>query len=261
MTLSVGKKLRLSRIVPSGGKTVIVPIDHGIEAHFKELENPRKLVSEFVEGGADALLMRRGTIKQTYDLFAGKAGLLCRVSGATGTSPDVLDQRLESSISEAVRLGADAVIFTLVVGHPKENDMFQMFGELSDMADDLEVPLVGEADVWDKAQGEKWELLRQGVRTIGEEGADLVKSYFPPEPQHFKDIVRYSLVPVVAAGGPKVDDPKEVLKFVKNVMDAGAVGTSIGRNVWQYKSPAKMIKAMSLIVKQGKSIEEAARAL
>ncbi len=258
---SVGKNLRLRRIVPPGGKTVIVPMDHGIEAHFKELENPRKLVSEFIEGGADALLMRRGVIKQTYDLFAGRAGLLYRISGATGTSPDVLDQRLISSIPEASRFGADGVIFTLVVGHPKENEMFHMFGELSDVADDWEMPLVGEADVWDKASGEKWELLRQGVRTISEEGADLVKSYFPPEPQHFKDIVRNSLVPVVAAGGPKVDDPREVLKFVKSVMDAGAVGSSIGRNVWQYRSPAKMVKAMSLVVKNGKSVEEAARAL
>ncbi len=207
------------------------------------------------------MLMRRGTIKKTYDLFAGKAGLLYRVAGATGTSPDVLDQGMESSIPEAVRLGADGVIFTLVVGHPHENEMFRMFGELSDEADDWRIPLVGEADIWDKAKGEKWELLRQGVRTLSEVGADLVKSYFPPEPEHFKDIIRYSLVPVVAAGGPKVDDPKEVLKFVKKVIDAGAVGSSIGRNVWQYRNPAKMVKAMSLVVKEGKSVEEAARAL
>ena len=259
--LSVGKKLRLSRIIPPAGKTVIVPIDHGIEAHYKELEDPRKLVSEFLEGGADALLMRRGTLKQTYDLIAGRAGVLYRLSGATGTSPDVLDQGIASSIPEALKLGADAVIFTLVVGHPRENEMYRMFGELADTADKYEIPLLGEADIWDKAKGEKWELLRQGVRSLSEEGADVVKSYFPPEPQRFKDIISYSLVPVVAAGGPKVDDPKEVLKFVKQVMDAGAAGTSIGRNIWQYRSPAKIVRAMSLIVKQGKSVEEAARAL
>lgn len=259
--LSVGKQLRLSRIIPTGGKTVIVPIDHGIEAHYRELEDPRKLVREFIDGGADALLMRRGTLKQTFDLIAGKAGVVYRLSGATGTSPDVLDQGVASDIPEALRLGADAVIFTLVAGHPKENEMYRMFGELADTADRYEIPLIGEADVWDKAKGERWELLRQGVRSLSEEGADVVKSYFPPEPQHFKDIIRYSLVPVVAAGGPKEDDPKSVLKFVKHVMDAGAAGTSIGRNIWQYKSPAKMVRAMSLVVKHGKSIEEAARAL
>ncbi len=259
--LSIGKKLRLSRIIPPEGKTVIVPIDHGIEAHYRELENPRKLVSEFIDGGADAILMRRGTLKQTYDLVAGRAGVVYRLSGATGTSPDVLDQGVASSVPEALKLGADAVIFTLVVGYPNENKMYQTFGELADVADRYEIPLVGEADIWDKAKGEKWELLRQGVRSLSEEGADVVKSYFPPEPQHFRDIVRYSLVPVVAAGGPKVDDPKEALKFVKQVMDAGAAGTSVGRNIWQYKSPSKIVRAMSHIVKHGKSVEEAARAL
>jgi len=257
----IGKEIRLRRIIGIEGKTVIVPMDHGIEAYFKELENPNELVAEIVKGGADALLMRRGLVKKTYNLITGKVGLIYRVSGATGTSPDVSDQRLLSTVTEALKFGADAVVFTIVVGHPHENDMLQVYGTLSDLAEDWGMPLIGEVDTWEKASGDKWELLRQGVRVVSEEGADLVKSYFPPETEHFRDIIRYSLVPVVAAGGPKFNNPRDFLTFVRNVMDAGAIGVATGRNIWQYENPRKMVEAVSSIVKQGKSVEDALKVL
>jgi class I fructose-bisphosphate aldolase len=54
---------------------------------------------------------------------------------------------------------------------------------------------------------------------------------------------------------------REFLQFVKRIMDAGSVGTSIGRNIWQYKEPKKMIRAMSKIVKEHASVDEALKAL
>jgi DhnA-type fructose-1,6-bisphosphate aldolase and related enzymes len=239
--ISVGKKLRLARILRENGRTIIVPIDHGIENYYGELEDPRKLVKEFLEGEIDAILLRRGTLFKVCDLIAGKVGVIYRISGATGTS-DVFDQRIISSVDAALKHGADAIIYSVVIGHPKENDMFQMFGELSDKAREFEIPIIGEVDVWAEAKGDRFELIRQGVRALSEEGADIVKSYFPNEFDSFKKIIRYSLSPVVAAGGPKLSNPIKVLEFVKQVIDAGAVGTSIGRNIWQYEKPSKMIK-------------------
>jgi len=253
--------LRLARILPKNNKTVIVPIDHGIEGYYPELEDQRRLVREFIDGGADAILLRRGTLMKVADLIAGRAGVILRVSGATSTSKDLGDQRLISSVRESLLYGADAIVFTLMIGHAKENDMLTLFGNLVDEADEKGLPVIGEVDVWEKASGDRFELIRQGVRVLSEEGASLIKAYFPNERERYKDIIKYSLVPVVAAGGPKLDDPIRVLTFVKDVIEAGAVGTCIGRNIWQYKEPRKMIKAISIIIKDNKGVEEASKAL
>ena len=245
----------MARVLPRDG-TVIVPIDHGIEAYYPELENPEKLVREFVEAGADAILLRRGTLFRVHNLL-GKTGIVYRVTGATGTSADMSYQMLVSSVEEALRVGADAIVDTVTAGHPKEHEMFQWFGMLSDEAHEHEMPLLGEVEVWSKTTEDRAELTRLATRSLGEEGADLVKVYFPDNLDYYSKIVKYSLVPVVAAGGAKMSSERQILEFVKRIMDAGSVGTSIGRNIWQYKEPKKMIRAMSKIVKEHASVDEA----
>lgn len=256
----IGKKIRLARIMPSN-RSIIVPIDHGVEAYYPELEDPSSLVKEFIEAKADAVLVRRGTLFKVQDILAGKIGIVYRVTGATGTSADPADQMLIATVEEALRDGADCLVYTITVGHPQENEMFRRFGILSDEAHEHEIPLMGEVEPWSKSTESKAELLRQGTRSLCEEGADVMKCYFPEELDYYRKIVKYSLVPVVAAGGAKMNTGREVLQFVKNVMDAGAIGTSIGRNIWQYKEPKKMINAISKVVKEGASVDEALKAL
>lgn len=252
----IGKSIRMRRILSQSG-TVIVPIDHPIEGYYPELEEPNRLAREFVEAQVDAILVRRGTLFRVYDTVAGKMGIIYRTTGATGTSPDPSYQVLLSSVREALRLGADAIVDTVTIGHPKEHEMFHWFGMLSDEAHQQELPLVGETEVWSKISENRAELTRQGVRSLGEEGADLVKCYFPDDLDYYSKIVKYSLVPVVAAGGPKMKSEREVLEFVKRIMDAGSVGTCIGRNIWQNSEPKKIIKAISRIVKEHASVNEA----
>ncbi len=254
--------MRLRRVVPPSGRTVIVPIDHGIEGYYEQLENYRSLVEALVSGGVDALLMRRGLLGRVADIVAGRVGIIYRVSGATITSPDVQEQRLIGTVFEAVRVGADAVVFTVTIGHPREADMLTAFGEVVDEASYYGMPVIGEAEPWSKAsEEEKPELLRQGVRILSEEGADIVKTFFPKDTSFYPKIIKYSLSPVVAAGGPRLTTRLDVLRFVKAVMDAGAIGTCMGRNIWGWDDPALMVKAVSLIVKHNASVEEAYRVL
>ncbi|MGC9209487.1 MAG: class I fructose-bisphosphate aldolase [Nitrososphaeria archaeon] len=258
--MTVGKEIRLRRLIRNN-RTIIVPIDHPVEGYYRELEDPSFVVREIVKGGADGILLRRGSVLRTYNLFAGRLSLVYRVSGATGTSGDLGDQRLLSSVVEAIKFGADAVVYTIILGHPKENDMFQDFSRLVEEADEFEMPVIGEVDVWEKAKVDRFEYLRQGVRALGEEGASIIKTYFPEDFSLYRDLVRYSIVPVVAAGGAKMDSPLKVLEFVRAVMDAGAIGTSIGRNIWQQKEPSRMIRAIRKIVRENASAEEAAKML
>lgn len=257
--MNLGKSIRISRIVGSDGKTIIVPIDHAIEGYYQELEDPEWLINEFVKGGANAVLLRRGMLARVWRLVAGRLGVVYRLNGATGTSPDVTDERVISGVEDALLKGADAVVYTIIVGHPKENDMLADFGEISDAAYSMGMPLIGEVDTWPSSPTDKAELLRQGVRTLSEEGADLIKTYFPEDVSYYTKIIRNSLVPVVAAGGPKMNSVKDVLVFAENIMKAGAIGVCFGRNVWQSRSPSSTLLALSAIVREGKSAEEASR--
>jgi len=64
-------------------------------------------------------------------------------------------------------------------------------------------------------------------------------------------------VPVIIAGGPKAATTREVLQMVSDSLKAGGAGVSIGRNVFQHENPAKMVKALSALVHDGATVDEA----
>jgi class I fructose-bisphosphate aldolase len=70
-------------------------------------------------------------------------------------------------------------------------------------------------------------------------------------------VVQGCSVPVVIAGGEKMESDREILEMVKGAIDAGGSGVSIGRNVFQHEDPSKMVQAISAIVNDGKGVDEA----
>ena len=73
----------------------------------------------------------------------------------------------------------------------------------------------------------------------------------------FTQVVEGCSVPIVIAGGPKMDSDREILEMVKGSIEAGGAGVSIGRNVFQHKDPTRMVRAISAIVHDGGSVEDA----
>ncbi len=67
--------------------------------------------------------------------------------------------------------------------------------------------------------------------------------------------------PVVILGGPSRGDDRGVLQDIRNAMDAGAVGITIGRNIWANEQPARMVAALSAIVHQDAPVDVAMREL
>ena len=49
------------------------------------------------------------------------------------------------------------------------------------------------------------------------------------------------------------------LPVVKGAIEAGASGTSIGRNVFQHQNPTKIVKALAMIVHENADVDEALR--
>ncbi len=79
-------------------------------------------------------------------------------------------------------------------------------------------------------------------------GATVVKTYWC---EHFDRVVHGCPVPVVIAGGPKCETTLEVLQFVYDGMQSGAIGINLGRNVWQSEHPAAVARALQAIIHEG----------
>jgi len=101
------------------------------------------------------------------------------------------------------------------------------------------------------------QYVEYAARLGAELGVDLVKTYYTGSVETFRRVVKACHVPVVAAGGPRKETAKEALEMVKEVMEAGAIGVTIGRNVWAHPDPVGMTKAIRKIVMQNATVTEA----
>jgi len=270
MTTSMGKTLRLGRLFDADSNTsMILPMDHGVEEPvYGELERPRDLVASLARAGVNAFLMRRGLAAFAAETIAGRAGWVQRLTGRTGLSPGLeTEQLVFAGVEEALRNGADAVVPTFFIGPETEAIQVPQLGAIADECNKLGVPLlaeifpVGGPDATPYDGPYTVDDMRVAVRVASEEGADFIKTWYTGDPESFRRVIDYSLVPVLIAGGPKARNDRDVLEMVRGAMDAGAAGIAMGRKIWQSRDPAAMVAALAAIIRQGASVDEAAALL
>jgi class I fructose-bisphosphate aldolase len=104
-------------------------------------------------------------------------------------------------------------------------------------------------------------VIQHAARVGNEMGADIVKVSYTGSSESFRKVVAGCSVPVVIAGGPKMDSDREILEMVKGSIDAGGAGVSIGRNVFQHPAPSRMVQAISTIVHDGSGVDAALKML
>ena len=266
---ALGKQLRLSRLFdPVSQTSIIIPMDHGIEdPNYSQLEDPRKLVADLARAGVNAFLMRRGLARFTAESFAGRAGWVQRMTGRTGLAHDDSDQLLLASVEEAARSGADAIVPTVFLGGQTEKVHLPLIGQLGDEAGKYGIPLLVEVFPTGDANAHPYDGpytvgdMRVAVRAASEEGADFIKTWYTGDPKTFSQVVAYSTVPVLIAGGPKARDERQVLEMVKGAMDGGARGIAMGRKIWQSSNPAGVVEALKRIIRHGASVDDALDAI
>jgi fructose-bisphosphate aldolase / 2-amino-3,7-dideoxy-D-threo-hept-6-ulosonate synthase len=270
MTTSIGKTLRLGRLFDADSNTsMILPMDHGVEEPvYGELERPTELIASLAQAGVNAFLMRRGLAAFAAETFAGRAGWVQRLTGRTGLSPGLeTEQLVFASVEEALRNGADAVVPTFFLGPETEAIQLPQLGAIADECSKLGIPLlaeifpVGGPDATPYDGPYTVDDMRVAVRVASEEGADLIKTWYTGDPESFRRVIDYSLVPVLIAGGPKAENDRDVLQMVRGAMDAGASGIAMGRKIWQSRDPAAMVGALAAIIRHGASVDEAAKLL
>lgn len=243
-----GKTRRLGRLFREDGKTVVVPMDHGVPAGAVEgLADIRKTVNLVAKGGADAILVHAGVAK-TVDTT--HLGLILHLSGATRLTNSPNWKTQLCSVKEAVRLGADAVSVHINVGSEHEQIMLETFSRILEECDDFSMPLLAMMyPRGPKIQDEhSYDVVSHVVRLGYELGADIVQTNFTGDVESFRDVVNSVRVPIVVAGGPKANSASECLRTVYESVKAGAAGVSMGRNVFQHQDPTVMTRAIVEIV-------------
>jgi fructose-bisphosphate aldolase, class I len=267
-TLAPGKRARLRRLLfefgPGQGTLLLLPIDQGIEHGPRDFfPNPASKDPEYqfrlaAEAGYSALACQIGLAEKYYPDYAGQVPLLLKVNGKTDVPPsDRAFSSCNASVEDAVRLGADAVGYTLYVGSPRQDDDLAQLRGVREDCDRYGMPLV----IWSYPRGEYIEskggqnsfyAIDYAARLAMEMGADIVKLNMPkispdkdkdsPAPYNELDVSQEEAIRqvvesagrslVVLSGGSRVDD-QTVLDHTRMILEAGGSGVIFGRNVWQ----------------------------
>ncbi|MBU4548110.1 MAG: class I fructose-bisphosphate aldolase family protein, partial [Euryarchaeota archaeon] len=191
--------------------------------------------------------------------YGSDIGLIIHLSASTSLGSDPNHKVLVTSVEKAIKLGADAVSVHVNVGSEKEPEMLIKLGTISEICDDWGIPLIAMMYPRGKSISDEHnaDVVKLAARVGAELGADIVKTNYTGDPDTFKEVIAGCPVPVVIAGGPKVETEQELLEMVKNSIEVGGAGVAIGRNVFQAKSPQRTIRAISEIVHNKLDVEEA----
>lgn len=276
MGFSTGKKTRLHRLMyeygPGNGTMMFLPIDQGLEhGPIDFLTNPDALDPDFqlrlaLEGGFSGIVYQIGLAEKYMRRYAGRVPLVLKLNGKTNIPADnsPFSPQL-ASVEDAVRLGADAVGYTLYVGSARQDEDFRQFWKVREDAERYGMPII----VWSYPRGDAVKAkggidtlyaVEYAARAALEVGADVVKvnvpifdynmndpkeaeafNKMPKEYQALKEDYASAIARVVRSaghgmvlfsGGSKLDD-EDLLKKATEAMQNGATGLIFGRNIWQ----------------------------
>jgi fructose-bisphosphate aldolase/2-amino-3,7-dideoxy-D-threo-hept-6-ulosonate synthase len=234
-------------------------MDHGITiGAVQGLKDIESTIDGITRGGADAVLTQRGIAGRVHP-NKNEKGYIVHLNGSTAIGPDENDKRQTGTVEDAIRAGADAVSFHINVGSKHEREQIEDLAAVTSQAERFGLPVLAMA----YARGPEIdehdpEPLGHAVRLAEELGADLVKTAYSGDAESFQHVIESTSLPVVIAGGSKGSD-EETLDMVRGAMDAGAAGVSMGRSIFQHDDPEAITRAVSAIVHDEASTDEALR--
>ncbi|HLE54116.1 MAG TPA: 3-hydroxy-5-phosphonooxypentane-2,4-dione thiolase [Thermoplasmata archaeon] len=250
-----GLQNRLARIIrPTTGRTVMLAVDHGyFLGPTRKLEVPRKTIEPLLPY-ADAIMITRGALRTSVDP-GYQTPVVLRVSGgASVLKEDLSHETVTTGMREAVRLNASAVALSIFVGAPHEHESLVNLGKLVDEGEEVGMPVLAVTAVGKELEKRDARYLSLACRIASEFGAHFVKTYYCED---FEKVVESCPVPLVVAGGPKLETDLDALELTQHAIEAGAAGVDMGRNIWQAANPVGMIRAVRAIVHEHASAKEA----
>ena len=270
--LSTGKRARLHRLLygagPANGTLMLLPIDQGLEHGPRDFfPNPAAKDPEFQlqlarDGKFSGIVFQIGIASKYMTKYAGAVPLVLKLNGKTEIPSDATPlSPLIASVEDAVRLGADAVGYTLYIGSAQQQADFIQFAKVREEAERYGMPII----VWAYPRGDAIEAkggrdsfyaIDYAARVAAELGADVVKVNTPkfnstkdataPAPYNSTQFTLHEALSqivqsagktlVIFSGGEKLAEGSAVDK-AREGMHAGGTGIIFGRNMWQRPMP------------------------
>ncbi len=250
-----GLKNRLARIIkPHDKRGVMLAVDHGyFLGPTERLEEPRKTIAPLLPH-ADSLMLTRGVLRTSVDATY-PVPVVLRVSGGSSIiGKDLSNEKITTSVKDAIKLNVSALAMSIFVGAPHEHESLVSLGNLVNEGEEYGIPVLAVTAVGKELEKRDARYLGLACRIASEFGAHLVKTYYC---ENFEKVVRACPVPVIIAGGPKLATELDALKLTFDALQSGASGVDMGRNIWQSDHPVAMIKAVKAIVHQNATVKEA----
>jgi len=256
VSTDIGRSFRMRRMFKSDGRIVVVALDHGaFMGPAPGWIDPAPTVEAVVKGGADAIMTTLGVVEKCGHIAAGRSSVILSTPMSTN---------MDATVDAAMNLGVDALKIFATVGGAEEQGTMASLWSTSLACKRKGLPLLAEMfpiksekvpNPMDK------DVIAKYSRIGAEMGADFIKTFYTGDTESFRYVAKSCPVPVIILGGAKMETDKDVLKVVKDSLDAGGGGVAFGRNIWQHKNPEGITRAVEGVVHQGWTVEEALRRL
>ena len=236
-------------------------MDHGAgEGPMEGLEDMNLAVKEISEGGANVIIGHMGMGIQAAKYKKPETAFIYHLSVSTRINPiDTDDKVIVNSVERALSLGADGISVHVNIGSKTESKQLQDLGRIAGQCHKFGLPLL--AMMYPRGPGltddpKSVEMVSLAARVGAELGADIIKTYYTGNPDSFSKVCRSCPVPVVIAGGAKEGD-KALFQIIRDSIDAGGSGVSIGRKAFQHEKRVQAVNVMAKLVHENISVDEA----
>ena len=269
-----GTKANLARILMQGrlggtGKLLILPVDQGFEhgparsfAKNPDAYDPHYHYQLAIDAGLSAFAAPLGMLEAGADTFAGQIPLILKVNSANSLAPkdSTPNQAVTATVSDALRLGASAIGFTI---YPGSHDTFDMMEEIRELSE--EAKAVGLAVViWSYPRGAgvsktgetAMDVCAYGAHLAALLGAHIIKVKPPTDALEQPDAIKvyesekidiktmaarvrhvtqacFAGRRIVVFSGGVAKSEKDILDEARGIRDGGGNGSIIGRNSFQ----------------------------
>lgn len=251
---SWGMKNRLARMFrPQSGNTVMLAFDHGyIMGPTAGLERIDLVIPPLIPY-VDVLMGTRGIIRSCVSP-AAPAAKCVRVTYDSTVLYDEMSNGggIACDINSAVEMNADCMAVQTFIGADGQLSSLDNLNQVINAGMRYSIPTMGVCAVGkDMARTDRF--FKLATRIIAEMGVQVVKTY---DCENFEEVVAACPVPIVVAGGKKLSEP-DALKLAYGVIQKGAHGVDMGRNIFQSTHPVAMAQAVAMIVHKGATDKEA----
>ncbi|MBT3362915.1 MAG: hypothetical protein HN929_04450 [Chloroflexi bacterium] len=273
-------KTELQRIMPND-RAMILAYDQGLEHGPRDFtKNPRSTDLLYIldiaqKGNFTGLVLHAGLAeKYKNEIKEADVPLIFKLNGKSElyTDDDPYSPQLYS-VEDAIALGATAVGYTVYTGSKYETQMNKEFAGIVRKAHAKGIPVIGwmyprgssimnktststtlkaalkEMEGTKLAIDETPSIVAYAARVGLELGADIVKVKYTGSVESFKHVVDAAYpTKVVMSGGSMTNTDDEFLGTVGDILQSGAVGIAVGRNIWQRQEPLILGKKLEKLI-------------